>query len=430
MLVTALHPRNLHASAFCHVSSGLSIPRIGLRHPRASCMHMHGLRVGKMEGEHAQSSSEWRAGAVKMLAPVSGAVKTGAGVLAIFGIERALWVICSANGWKLPTATVGMLLVYILMLVINRFNPKAAVDLVVWFNPARTFYSKGVPLFFSPPLVQLPITLSVISVSSIIKFFTVIVTGVVVSITTTGLATNFLIEKQKMDTEIKIVSKGATSSGKKEVWQGPYPKPPNPWKSPVLLAAAAGMCIFAALRIDMLLIACTSLAALQFGKALPAPVRAVCPAVVTCAGLTAAVVSFVGSLRGVEMMAALAAHKTSLGGFFGGTGVGDFLFLGAGPAIVALGFNLFEQRSLLQRSLIPIVGGAFFTSAMSILFTAHAAHVLSLEPVVGLSLVTRFVTLPMAVPFVDGIGALGPASLGLAAAAVVIQVRRRALTHF
>ena len=58
------------------------------------------------------------------------------------------------------------------------------------------------------------------------------------------------------------------------------------------------------------------------------------------------------------------------------------------------------------------------------------AHSEAREQVVGLSLVTRFVTLPMAVPFVDGIGALGPASLGLAAAAVVIQVRRRALTHF
>ena len=58
------------------------------------------------------------------------------------------------------------------------------------------------------------------------------------------------------------------------------------------------------------------------------------------------------------------------------------------------------------------------------------AHSEAREQVVGLSLVTRFVTLPMAVPFVDGIGALGPASLGLAAAAVVIQVRRRGLTHF
>ena len=47
------------------------------------------------------------------------------------------------------------------------------------------------------------------------------------------------------------------------------------------------------------------------------------------------------------------------------------------------------------------------------------AHSEAREQVVGLSLVTRFVTLPMAVPFVDQIHS----SLGLAAAAVVIQVR-------
>jgi len=350
---------------------------------------------------------------------VSGFLKTGVGAFAIFGIERALWAAFATLGWKLPTATVGMLLVMTTMLVLDRVSPKAAFDVTEWFNGARTFYSKGVPLFFSPPLVQLPITLSVLSITSIIKFFAVIFTGVAVSITTTALGTNFLIDKTNIDTEVKIVSKGATSSGRKLEWIGPYNKPVNPWKSPVLLAAAAGMCVFAALRIDMLIIACASVAALQFGKALPAAVRAVCPAVITCAGLTAVVVSFLGSLRGVEMMAALAAHKTSLGGFFGGTGVGDFLFLGAGPAIVALGFNLFEQRSLLQRSLIPIVGGSCLTAAGSVIFTALLTHALHCEPVVGLSLVTRFVTLPMAVPFVDQIHS----SLGLAAAAVVIQVR-------
>ena len=126
------------------------------------------------------------------------------------------------------------------------------------------------------------------------------------------------------------------------------------------------------------------------------------------------------------MATALAAHKTAVGGIFGGTGVGDFLFLGAAPAIVALGFNLFEQRSVLMRGLVPIVGGACITATLSVLFTALVAHVLHCEPMVGLSLVTRFVTLPMAVPFVDQIHA----NLGLAAAAVVIQVGGSALACF
>jgi hypothetical protein len=54
----------------------------------------------------------------------------------------------------------------------------------------------------------------------------------------------------------------------------------------------------AVLRVDSLLIAATSVAALQFGKALPAKVRAVCPAVITCGAVTAAAVSALGILRG------------------------------------------------------------------------------------------------------------------------------------
>jgi hypothetical protein len=138
---------------------------------------------------------------------------------------------------------------------------------------------------------------------SILKFFTIIVTGVVVSITTTGLATNLLISKKKIDTNVKIVSVGGiTSSGKTdEKAVSTTAKSVDPWESPVLKAAFVGMCLFAALRLDMLLIACASVFSLQFGKALPAAVRAICPAVITCAGLTAAVVSGLGFLNGVEV---------------------------------------------------------------------------------------------------------------------------------
>jgi hypothetical protein len=40
---------------------------------------------------------------------------------------------------------------------------------------------------------------------------------------------------------------------------------------------------------------------------------------------------------------ALAGYKNARGGVFGGSGVGDLFFLGAAPAVVALGFSLYEQ---------------------------------------------------------------------------------------
>jgi hypothetical protein len=63
----------------------------------------------------------------------------------------------------------------------------------------------------------------------------------------------------------------------------------------------------------------------------------------------------------LSLRTALAAYKNGLGGIWGGTGIGDLLFCGAAPAIVALGFSLYEQRMLLRRNLVPIVGGSTIT---------------------------------------------------------------------
>lgn len=69
---------------------------------------------------------------------------------------------------------------------------------------------------------------------------------------------------------------------------------------------------------------------------------------------------------------ALAAYKNGAGGIFGGTGIGDILFCGAAPAIVALGFSLYEQRLLLRRNLVPIVGGSTITGFSSRIRTPDA----------------------------------------------------------
>jgi putative effector of murein hydrolase len=70
----------------------------------------------------------------------------------------------------------------------------------------------------------------------------------------------------------------------------------------------------------------------------------------------------------MEAGAALAAYKNGAGGILGGTGIGDFLFLGAAPAIVALGFSLYEQRVLLRKNLLPIIGGSTVSYVLSYMF--------------------------------------------------------------
>jgi putative effector of murein hydrolase LrgA (UPF0299 family) len=119
-------------------------------------------------------------------------VKTNAqifvGTAVIFALERSLWAAATAAGVKVPTAPAGMLLVFAALLVTDAINPTTARRISDFFNPARTFYSLGVPLFFMPPLVQLPLSLGMLPLLSIVKYLTLIATGTIISIIVTGLA--------------------------------------------------------------------------------------------------------------------------------------------------------------------------------------------------------------------------------------------------
>ena len=394
---------------------GVSSPR---KHPRAlpSARSKHGhssLVLGMASSTPPPSSA---------VATVKQGAQIGVGAAAIFALERTLWAASQAAGMRIPTAPVGMLLVFALMLAIHAVSPQKASSVKDWFTPSMTFYSKGVPLFFSPPLVQLPLSLAVLPMLSIFKYLALITAGTLVSIIATGLAASVLVKAGKPEDPAAASTAPDVASTTGRVGTATISISPVTGPSPVLRTAVAGMVVFGAMslvaaKFEALLIACSSVAALQFGKTLPAKARAVCPPVITCGALTAVLVSVLGMLRGIEASAALAAYKNGLGGVLGGSGIGDILFCGAAPAIVALGFSLYEQRDLLKKNLLAIVGGGAITAVLSVAFTAVMGRLLSLESGVTLSLITRFVTLPMAVPVCDIFGA----NLGLAAAAVVIQ---------
>ena len=106
----------------------------------------------------------------------------------IFALERSLWAAATAAGVRVPTAPAGMLLVFAALLATDAINPTTARRISEWFNGARAFYSWGVALFFMPPLVQLPLSLGMLPLFSIVKYLTLIATGTIVSIIATGLA--------------------------------------------------------------------------------------------------------------------------------------------------------------------------------------------------------------------------------------------------
>ena len=190
-------------------------------------------------------------------------------------------------------------------------------------------------MFFSPPLVQLPLSLGAIPFLSSAKLLLVILSGTVVSMILTGLATNSLVSNSPHEERPKVV----LDPDDKETLIQPLEKV-APKTSPVLKAAMVMTVVSAIIQSDFLFLISFSIAALQFGKTFSPEIRTFLPAIITCSALTSSMVCALGWLRlDGNWVAALQAYKTSSGGILGGTGVGDVTFALAAPAIVALGLT-------------------------------------------------------------------------------------------
>lgn len=195
-------------------------------------------------------------------------IGTGAG--AIFALERSLWALSKAADVWIPTAPAGMILVFMILLAIHAASPKMAGQIKEWFGPTLTFYSKGVPLFFSPPLVQLPLSLGILPLMTILKYIMLVTTGTVLSVIATGLAANALVSAPS----VQSPSMNNTPVGTTTVSKSPV----APRTSPVLKAAVAGMAIFAG-EFSRKLDACTGVLA---GMSSDSPVLPQCSASTRC----------------------------------------------------------------------------------------------------------------------------------------------------
>ena len=161
----------------------------------------------------------------------------GVGAGAMLALERSLWAVSKAADVWIPTAPAGMILVFLLLLAIHAVSPKTAGQIKEWFAPTLAFYSKGVPLFFSPPLVQLPLSLGILPLATIFKYITLVASGTVLSIIATGFAASALVSAPSVESPSMNTTPVSTTTVSKS--------PVVPRTSPVLKAAVAGMLIFA-----------------------------------------------------------------------------------------------------------------------------------------------------------------------------------------
>jgi len=332
-------------------------------------------------------------------------VQTLGGVAIIFAVERSVWALGIYMGRSIPSAPVGMMLVFFALVAADVLAPHLTAKVMVWFGPAIAALLHFVPVLFAPPLVQMPLALAHIPTSSLLCMLGVVVSGSIVGCLATGAAVNMVWGFRGGKVDPNTLSTQKQSKESKRI--GALPIARASAGIAVVVCCAVALAFASGRQSDALLIVLVSCASLELGNALPARIKRFIPAVVTSAGVTSAAVSSLGRCRGQTALEALAGYRTGKGsgflGVYGEAAVGDRIFVGAPAVIVGLGFRLFEQRILLLKQLGPLLCGCVINCVLSVAWTVFSCRLLRVEGVVARSLVSRFVTLPMAVPVTEAL---------------------------
>eukprot|EP00277_Geminigera_cryophila_P006612 CAMPEP_0179414924 /NCGR_PEP_ID=MMETSP0799-20121207/5947_1 /TAXON_ID=46947 /ORGANISM="Geminigera cryophila, Strain CCMP2564" /LENGTH=444 /DNA_ID=CAMNT_0021187607 /DNA_START=308 /DNA_END=1644 /DNA_ORIENTATION=+ len=329
-------------------------------------------------------------------------VQTLGGVAIIFAVERSVWALGIYMGRSIPSAPVGMMLVFFALVAADVLAPHLTAKVMVWFGPAIAALLHFVPVLFAPPLVQMPLALAHIPTSSLLCMLGVVVSGSIVGCLATGAAVNMVWGFRGGKVDPNTLSTQKQSKESKRI--GALPIARASAGIAVVVCCAVALAFASGRQSDALLIVLVSCASLELGNALPARIKRFIPAVVTSAGVTSAAVSSLGRCRGQTALEALAGYRTGKGsgflGVYGEAAVGDRIFVGAPAVIVGLGVRAADSSSEAARaSSVRLRHQLRFVSSLDSVFMPAFA----VEGVVARSLVSRFVTLPMAVPVTEAL---------------------------
>ena len=151
------------------------------------------------------------------------------------------------------------------------------------------------------------------------------------------------------------------------------------------------------------------------GVSAPPPFRAAVHPVVACAAAANAAAAMLGAVTGSGYGATLGAYLTNgVGG--APPGAGDALMSLLGVVILSYGFRIAAARALIARHAPEIGVGAVGSALFSLFATGAFARFVGLAPAYARALAPRSVTVALALPIADALGAPG----SIAAAGVVL----------
>lgn len=322
-----------------------------------------------------------------------------------------------------PSALGGMFMIIAGLLAAEAVAPKFVDFAFLLMRPGLDWVARWMPLFYVPTLITLPLSLNGMDPVVIYKIMGVVALGWPASLAFTAACAVTI--RKVFGGQAPEATKEKESS---DQYSGSVFVSPPPPASPQTVLAVWGAVWVAALLIAELGISPeTALVGVPYmlasvvgsfliGLSFPEKLKKVLHPLVTCFILTDVAIIGRGLVYGVDW-------ATSLGSFLtrgaGGTlGAGDLLMKFLGCVILSFGFRIYEQRALVKRHFVEIVGTMTLSAMFSLVVTLLAASALGLSSELSRAIAPRCITVALALPVGQqlGAGALAP----ITAVAVVL----------
>ena len=308
---------------------------------------------------------------------------------------------------NLPSPLIGMCIVIACGIFVKYNYPEETLGAIMdHCRPALEFIThKYLSLFYSPALVTLPLALGKISAGDIVSSLILIITGCSFTAIFTGYSvlivrrcfndkTPIQYSEEKDDIEfnkrfISSCSGIAIASLVLTCWSA------NMHTSEL---QQGGMFLVLVVISQLSL----TLTGYIVGVSLPKKVRRWLHPMICCALLPNFGALLLGFLSPIPYEDWLSKYLPGDSGF----GAGSILFLFLGPIIISFGFGIVQKWDVLIHHKLEVFLCCFLSAGCTMLSTAFLCGALSIDQIVGKSLLSRGVTLALALPITKTFGGI------------------------
>ena len=330
----------------------------------------------------------------------------------LFALDKTLEHALCAAGVTFPSALVGMFATLLVLLAAERIAGEDTANAMKGaFAPALSWITSWLPVFYVPSLVVIPLVVTKIAPSALVKVLSIIVFGFISTIAFS--ATSASVIRQATGTTMLPVAPAK-------------PAPPTEayvyklWGA-VFVASVVATLVGGANASGAKVVAMVSATVCSFLVGSLPDIKAKMNPIVTTAVLTNVAAAALGALTGDGWMKMLSLYRTGVPfglETIGGLGAGDILMTFLGSVILSFAFKVFEARKIIVRHAVEIFGCLISTSLFGMFSTAIAGKYLGLSAALSAALVPRSVTVALAIPVTTLLG--HPEMVPVTAAGVVL----------